>query len=210
MRNATRRVLGREGDSATDALTLLRNDHAEVKSLFKTVLEGAPPSAQRRTAIGKILDALDLHARMEETIFYPAVRSAGGTEERETVLLANEEHGVAKELMAKIRAISGRDETLKAKLTLLRELVEEHIREEESEMFDEARRVLGEDRLREIGSEMERFKAEGGAANGRRQRNGSTRKAASARKGTRGKSSARSKGSARKNSSRKTTRGKSR
>jgi len=88
----------------------------------------------------QICDALTVHAKMEAAIFYPALRRAGKTEDKESVLEAAEEHGRVNDLIAKIRWSEGRDETFKAKLTVLKEIVEHHLKEEESTMFDPAAR----------------------------------------------------------------------
>jgi hemerythrin superfamily protein len=141
-----------------DALELIRSDHREVDALFATALADDTPSAQRRSTIAKITQALTVHAQMEEALFYPALRKAGGADERDSVLEAAEEHGVVKDLIAKIEAIRGRDETLIAKVTVLKELVHHHVKEEESEIFSEARSALGEERLASLGAEMLRFK----------------------------------------------------
>jgi hypothetical protein len=95
---------------------------------------------------------------MEESLFYPALRKAGGKDERDSVLEAAEEHGVVKDLIAKIEALPPRDETLEAKVTVLKELVHHHVKEEESEIFSEARSALGQERLQKLGEEMQRFK----------------------------------------------------
>jgi hemerythrin superfamily protein len=142
---------------APDALTLIKTDHAEAKALFARVLDSSTPAAQRRTALAQLLDALTIHTNMEEAIFYPALRKAGGSDEKSSVLEAFEEHASAKDLIAKIRALPPRDETLTAKITVLKEMIEHHVEEEESEMFSEARRVLGA-KLDPLGAEMLRFK----------------------------------------------------
>ncbi len=147
-----------EDEEAPDALTLIKNDHREVDELFAKALDEETPSAQRRSVVAKIVQALTVHAQMEEAIFYPALRKAGGKDERDSVLEAAEEHGVVKDLIAKIVAIRGRDETLNAKVTVLKELVTHHVKEEESEIFDEAKHALGQDRLKPLGAEMQRFK----------------------------------------------------
>lgn len=171
---------GASDDSgAPDALTLLHQDHEEVNALFERALDEGAPAAQRRTAINAIVEALTLHAKMEEKIFYPALRRAGKTEERDSVLEAGEEHGVVKDLIAKIKRVQGRDETLKAKVTVLKELVQHHVEEEESTMFDEARRVMG-NKLQALGEEMQRFKDRARGTGGRR--GAGTRKTAPARK----------------------------
>jgi hemerythrin superfamily protein len=178
------RVLGRRGKSddgngeqqpAPDALELIRSDHREVDALFAVALGEDTPAAQRRGAIPKILQALTVHAEMEEALFYPALRKAGGKDERDSVLEANEEHGMVKDMIAKIESIRGRDETLEAKLTVLKELVQHHVKEEEGTIFDEARKALGEERLQQLGEEMQRFKERrmrGGRGGGGRKSSG--------------------------------------
>jgi hemerythrin superfamily protein len=155
------RVLGKvrgEEPPAPDALTLIRTDHREVDALFAEALGDDTPSARRRAAIGKIVQSLTVHAQMEEAIFYPALRKAGGKDERDSVLEAAEEHGVVKDLIAKIEQSRGRDETLTAKVTVLKELVHHHVGEEEGTIFDEAKDKLGDERLQQLGEEMQRFK----------------------------------------------------
>ena len=154
---AIRKVRGGQED-APDALTLIRSDHREVEALFAKALADDTPAAQRRTITAKITQALTVHAQMEEALFYPALRKAGGTKERDSVLEAAEEHGVVKDLIAKIEALRGRDETLVAKVTVLKELVQHHVKEEESEIFGEARDKIGQARLKTLGAEMQRFK----------------------------------------------------
>jgi len=150
---------GDSGDApAPDALTLLRTEHREVDSLFEEALGEKTPAAKRRTAVAKIVDALTIHAEMEEAIFYPALRKAGGKDERDSVLEAAEEHGMVKDMIAKIKSVQGRDETLEAKVTVLKEMVQHHVREEESTIFDEAKKKLGDGRLQKLGEEMQRFK----------------------------------------------------
>jgi hemerythrin superfamily protein len=159
---------GDETQKAPDALTLIKNDHEEAKALFARALDTNTPAAQRRSALAQVLDALTIHTNMEEAIFYPALRKAGGAEEKNSVLEAVEEHASAKDLIAKIRALPPRDETLTAKVTVLKELVEHHVEEEESHVFSEARAKLGS-KLDALGAEMQRFKdrAKRGENNGR-------------------------------------------
>jgi hemerythrin superfamily protein len=200
-----------EGEPAPDALELIHSDHREVDALFAEALGKDTPAAQRRAAIAKIVEALTIHARMEETIFYPALRKAGGSEERDTLMEAAEEHGVVKDLIAKIEAVGDRDETINAKVTVLKELVHHHVQEEESTIFSEARDVLGKERLQELGEEMQRFKERaqrGGAGSGRGARKGSAKKSgssnSSAKKTSSNGSAATKKSSGRKTAARKT------
>jgi hemerythrin superfamily protein len=151
---------------APNALDLLHSDHEEVAALFKTALDEGTPAAAKRAAIAKVLFALTVHAKMEEKLFYPALRKAGKKDEKDSVLEAAEEHGIVKDMIAKIQRLQGRDETLQAKVTVLKELVEHHVKEEESTIFDEARKVLS-GKLDALGAEMQAFKERAGAGNGK-------------------------------------------
>lgn len=193
-----------ERAQAPDALELIRSDHREVDALFAVALGEDTPAAQRRGAIAKIVQALSIHAQMEEALFYPALRKAGGKDERDSVLEANEEHGVVKDLLAKIERVGPRDETIEAKVTVLKELVQHHVKEEEGTIFGEAREALGEERLQRLGEEMQRFKERaqgGGSGRSGGSRKKSSAKASSAKKSTAKKSSAK-KPSAKKSSAR--------
>jgi hemerythrin superfamily protein len=172
---------------APDALSLLHADHEEVEALFKTALDSGTPPAAKKTAIAAVCFALTVHAKMEEKIFYPALRKAGKQREKDSVLEAAEEHGCVKDLIAKIKRVKGRDETVEAKVTVLKELVEHHVKEEESEMFDEARQVLG-NKLQSLGEEMQRFKDRAGTGNAK---SSSVRKKRPATAATKNKSTAR-------------------
>lgn len=160
--NAISNVFHRNGDddnesaATPDALALIKSDHEEVSSLFESALGDGTP-AEKRKVIAQIITALTVHAKMEETIFYPALRKAGKAQEKDSVLEAYEEHGLMKDMIKKLQKLAPRDETLKAKLTVLKEVVEHHVKEEESEMFDEARRVLGA-KLEPLGADMLRYK----------------------------------------------------
>ena len=145
-----------------DAIGLLKADHRSVEALFKEILgdKSGSLSGQRKN-IEKVLAELTLHAKVEESIFYPAVygKTKRDTEDRNEVLEAVEEHGSMKDLMKKIKRTTGRDETLRAKVQVLSEIVEHHVKEEESELFSEARRLLGEKKLTDVGEQIAKVKA---------------------------------------------------
>jgi hemerythrin superfamily protein len=125
--DSARQTLGIDAEEkAPDALTLLKNDHDEVKALFKQVLEDDSDLLRaQRTTIAKIISALELHAKLEETLLYPAIHSKTkrDTEDRHGVLEAVEEHGSMKDLMKKIKRSDGRDDTIRAKVQVLSEIV---------------------------------------------------------------------------------------
>lgn len=146
-----------------DAIALLKADHKKVKALFKEADElGERAFAARAKLYAQIARELELHTKVEETIFYPAVKqkTRGASEERDAVLEAYEEHAAAKDAMRRIGETDPKDETFRAKVTVLSELIDHHVREEENHFFPEARKLLGADRLAELGDEITAAKEE--------------------------------------------------
>ncbi len=143
-----------------DAIALLTHDHDQVRRMFeqfRSAQEASNGQLMRETA-EKIFAELEVHTTVEEEIFYPAAR--GQDEEiDETLDESIEEHHVVEVLMEEMRGIeSGSDEWV-AKMTVLIENVEHHAEEEEQELFPETRKELGDDRIEELGAEMEARKA---------------------------------------------------
>ena len=149
-----------------DALKLLKTDHKKVKTLFGEVEElGDRASAQRKKLFQQIDEELTIHSKIEETIFYPEFRRrAGKGEEREEVLEAYEEHNVVKTIIGELENLDPKDETYKPKLSLLKELVEHHVKEEEGPMFKMARELFDQEELDELGERLMEAKQELGAA----------------------------------------------
>lgn len=149
-----------------DPIALLKKDHAAVKALLKEAEElGDRAHAARAKLFERIDRELTLHSKIEEDIFYPALKAKtkANTEDRDEVLEAYEEHASAKALIAKLEGLDPRDESYKAKLQVLGEMVKHHIKEEEGEMFKEARRLLDASELDELGEEMQAEKTRSGA-----------------------------------------------
>ena len=101
----------------------------------------------------KLQQELDVHAHIEETIFYPVLKQEAET--REVTLEGFEEHHVIKTLLKELAASDVGSEQWTAKLKVLKENVEHHVEEEEGEMFKGAREVLSKDRLEDLGTRME-------------------------------------------------------
>lgn len=124
-----------------DACDLLDADHKAVKKMFMEYEEltqaGGNTKEKKRMLAEKICNELTVHAQIEEEIFYPAVRKAIKEE-----LLMNEaqvEHTSAKELIAQIQSMSPGDAMYDAKVTVLGEYIDHHVKEERTEMFPKAR-----------------------------------------------------------------------
>jgi hemerythrin superfamily protein len=124
-----------------DAIALLKQDHAEVKAMFKEYEElGDRAFASKKKLADKICLELTKHATAEEEIFYPAVREAG-EETEDLVDEATVEHASAKDLIAQISAMDPHDELYDAKVKVLGEYINHHVKEEEGEMFPKAKKA---------------------------------------------------------------------
>src|SRR4051812_45554917 len=113
------------------AVAMLIKDHDKVKELFDRFEKAKSPAAKEKI-IGEALVELKIHAAVEEEIFYPAVRRQLG---RDLMNEADEEHHVARVLIAELDRDGRRDDHRDAKFTVLAESVRHHIKEEEGEML---------------------------------------------------------------------------
>ena len=142
-----------------DVFELLKKDHEKVSGIFEKLDATTERGVKTREELfTQLKQELDVHARIEEEIFYPLLKDAGETEE--LTLEAYEEHNVVKQLLAELEELPKDDETWGAKLTVLKENVEHHVEEEEGELFDGAREVLSREQLEELGARMEAAKRE--------------------------------------------------
>lgn len=142
-----------------DAIVLLKQDHAEVKKMFKQF----DKLAEKEDVEGKVQIAnkicaeLIAHTMAEEEIFYPAARQA--TEEEDMFNEANVEHDSAKELIAQIQSMDPADPMYDAKVTVLGEYINHHVEEEEGEMFPMVKKSKELD-LKEMGAQIAARKEE--------------------------------------------------
>lgn len=142
-----------------DAITLLREDHDNVRKLFRQFEEaGDEAHAQKREVVAKIIEELTIHAFIEEELFYPTVKGLkaedGGEEPEELVKEAEEEHAQVKTLLAELEGMSPEDENFDAKVTVVIDNVKHHAEEEEEEMFPKVREAMGRNDLQELGQRM--------------------------------------------------------
>jgi hemerythrin superfamily protein len=123
-----------------DAITLLTEDHEHVKSMFEQYEElGDRAHVSKHKLALQICEELTKHATAEEEIFYPAVRKA--TKEEDLVDEAVVEHASAKDLIAQIISMEPTEDLFDAKVKVLGELIDHHVKEEEEEMFPKARKA---------------------------------------------------------------------
>ncbi|WP_186511102.1 hemerythrin domain-containing protein [Caenimonas sedimenti] len=122
---------------APDAIDLLDADHLLAHELFERYRELVRTKAaapQRRALAEEICMELTIHAKLEEELFYPAVRDA--LRDDDLVDESEEQHGSAREFIAQILTGSPDDELYDAKVAVLAGYVERHVREEREQVFN--------------------------------------------------------------------------
>jgi len=137
-----------------NAIEYLENQHREVEALFKkmdSLKDKSGHGKELKAIFSQIVMNLEGHMKIEEKIFYPEGRQV----DDDTTLEAIEEHEAAKALIKKILKTRTNDETYMAKVTVLKEMIEHHVKEEENEYFPECRKAWSAEKLEELGEEME-------------------------------------------------------
>ncbi|MDQ6620786.1 MAG: hemerythrin domain-containing protein [Pseudomonadota bacterium] len=143
--------------AAPDAITLLIQDHDEVKKMFKEYERlGDSAQASKQELAEQICEALTIHTQIEEEIFYPALREA--LDDDDMMDEADVEHAAAKELIEQIQGMDASESHYDAKVKVLGEEIEHHVKEEQNEMFAKAKKTKLD--LKQLGQEMFERKAE--------------------------------------------------
>ena len=140
-----------------DVLDLLKEDHRRVDGHFQKVKSAE--DANHEAVFRKIKGELDLHAHVEESIFYPHLMQAGTEKLKKIVREGVEEHAQVKTLLVELSELKGTDKVFKAKLKVLMENVEHHVKEEEDEMFPIVEDELSEETLVKLAEQIEKEKA---------------------------------------------------
>ncbi|MGC4772228.1 hemerythrin domain-containing protein [Micromonospora sp. DT44] len=145
---------------STDAIVLLKEDHKEMRRLFKAFQDAEEgPASQRQKLVNQILEALTVHTYLENEVMYPEVRRLLPDLE-DDILESYEEHHVADVLCLELASMDAKDERFTAKTTVLIENVTHHVEEEEEEWFPKVREALGRKQLQEIGEKMIALRAD--------------------------------------------------
>jgi hemerythrin superfamily protein len=137
-----------------DALDLIKEDHKRLKKLLKDTLDAE--GSQREQRMDHLRSELVAHERMEEEVLYPRLRDEKRA--REEVLEGYEEHHVADVILDELLDVPAETDLWKAKVKVLKENVEHHMDEEETELFKKARAVLDRNELERLGERMEQIK----------------------------------------------------
>ena len=165
-----------------NAVQMIRRDHKKVEGLFKKFDQAKKNDAKKRIA-DQVIQELEVHAKLEEEIFYPAIRKELG--EEEMLDEAKKEHQRAKEIMHELKTMNGEDEELEEKFSELVECIKHHVEEEEGEMLPKAEE--SEMDLADYGEQMSERKEEltGGSQTRSKSKSKRKSKAASGRRRSR-------------------------
>jgi len=139
---------------STDGIVLLRDDHKEMRKLFRAFEKAGDDANKKKGDLARqIIEGLTVHTYIENECMYPQVRELLPDLE-DDVLESYEEHHVADVLVFELSTMSPGDERFDAKMTVLIENVEHHMEEEEQEWFPKVREGLGRKKLQELGQQM--------------------------------------------------------
>jgi hemerythrin superfamily protein len=139
-----------------NAIDMLESQHREVEELFSK-FEKARQTAKKEELFTKIADSLAIHASIEEHHFYPAVRDR----RTEDILLESlEEHLGIKRILNDLLDLAADDDTFDAKIAVLKEEVQHHVKEEEGTLFPKVRKLFDKAELEGLGDEMAAEQAE--------------------------------------------------
>jgi hemerythrin superfamily protein len=136
---------------------MLKADHATVKRLLRELDEsGERAVKQRERLLADIEREVKIHSQLEEELFYPTFKKCAEDSEAEDLFYeATEEHHVVDMVLPELKSTSTKAPEFAAKSKVLRELIEHHIREEESQMFRQARDLMSDEQLRALGDAMQ-------------------------------------------------------
>jgi hemerythrin-like domain-containing protein len=140
-----------------NAVELLEQDHVRIKGLLEELTNTTERAVKKRAELlGKIEMELTLHTYIEEEILYPAYKEAGGKEEAEMYYEAKEEHRTVDALVVPdLKQTDPGSLEFSGRAKVCKELLEHHIEEEEEEMFPNALKLLGKEKLEQLGEEMQ-------------------------------------------------------
>jgi hemerythrin-like domain-containing protein len=145
-----------------NAIDLLKADHERVKAILTQLSESTERGVKKRPdLLSKLEMEITIHTKLEEEILYPAFKEAGSKEQDIMYYEAKEEHRTVDSLvLPDLQNTDPATTEFSGRVKVVKELLEHHIEEEESEMFPQAQKLLGKEKLDELGVQMEAMKAD--------------------------------------------------
>lgn len=143
------------------AIELLKEDHQEAMRLIEELetageVEGESADSTDTETFNKLNQALRMHTRIEEDVFYPAMERFDQT--RDLIRDAYQEHDKVDQLLAQLSTLAPDEEGFQNTLAELRDAIEHHVDEEEGELFPKAEELCDQKQLQEMGRQMEVMK----------------------------------------------------
>jgi hemerythrin-like domain-containing protein len=144
-----------------DAIAVLKADHNKLKRLLTALDSTTPKSGGRRESLLKeIENEIRTHSRVEEEIFYVAYKKAARKSDQHLYYESLEKHHLVDSVLPEVRSALADSQTFDARVKVLRDLIDQHVEEEETEMFPMARKLLGDVQLRQLGRQIRDRKIE--------------------------------------------------
>jgi hemerythrin superfamily protein len=144
--------------NAMDATELLMQDHENVQGLFAQFERSREDAQKKAMLFEKIKDELQMHTKVEEEIFYPAIEELPIERAKDDIERSIQDHEEVDSLLDELQSLGPDDADFDEKMSELMDAVRSHIQLEHEEVFKVARAGLGEEKLQELGREMEEFK----------------------------------------------------
>jgi len=146
---------------AEDIIDMLREDHDRVRKMLAELTESTERAGKRRPELlQKIEQEVLLHTRLEEEVFYPALKDSNGKQGARLFFQALEEHRAVNALvLPDLKSAEPTSEAFTGRAKVLRDILEHHMVEEENHLFPLAQDSMGNDRLMELATEASEFKA---------------------------------------------------
>ncbi|WP_077048456.1 hemerythrin domain-containing protein [Pseudomonas sp. KK4] len=144
-----------------NAIDLLKADHQKVKAILAQLSESTERATKKRVELlDKLEMEISIHTKLEEEILYPAFKEAGAKEQDIMYFEAKEEHRTVDSLvLPDLKQTDPGTPEFSGRVKVVKELLEHHIEEEETEMFPQAKKLLGKAKLDDLGAQMEAMKA---------------------------------------------------
>lgn len=139
-----------------DILDSIKKDHRQIETVFSEI-ETAQDSQKLYNCFNQLYEEINLHAEVEAKIFYPALEDCGN---KELVAAAKEEHDEAKKLLEEIEFLSPTSEEFKVKIKELKQMIQEHIQEEENELFSIFSQYIDPEKRSKLGTEFTSFRTQ--------------------------------------------------
>lgn len=139
-------------------IKIIKDDHRMVESLFSKYEKlGDDASKNKKSLAHDITTTIALHIEMEEKLFYPKLKEKFNKKDNQLVEEAYVEHEVANRLIADIESMDSVPEQFDAKVKVLKEIIDHHVKEEEDELLPKAKKELSKEEQKTLAEQMEAF-----------------------------------------------------